>query len=155
MIIAGTVKHIYSATDSGPSLPRPVAEKLVCIERHGIEGDKFAGGDLERTVMVLGQKSYDMAEEAAIRLAPGSLGENILLDFDPHDFIYGTRFQIGEAVLEITDDCSMCKHLSQFDPALPKLLMHRRGRYCKILKGGTITAGQIVSLPPNSQETTA
>lgn len=152
MIIAGTVKHIYSATDSGQSLPRPVAEKLVCIEGHGIRGDKFAGADLEKTVMIIGQRSYDMAEEAAIRLAPGSLGENILLDFDPHDFIYGTRFKIGDAVLEITDDCSLCKHLSMFDPALPKLLMHRRGRYCKILEGGTITAGQTVSLPRNTQE---
>ena len=146
MVIAGLVKSIYSATESHQSVPRPVTDKLECIEGHGINHDKFAGKDLERTVMIVGQKAYDMAEEASIRLQPGSLGENILLDFDPHDFIYGTQFRIGDVLLEITEDCTMCKHLTQFDASLPKLLLHHRGRYCKILKGGTITPCQIVSL---------
>ena len=147
MVIAGIVKSIYSATESNQSVPRPLSEKLECVEGYGIRHDKFAGKDLARSVMIVGQKAYDMAEEEGIRIEAGSLGENILLDFDPHDFIYGTRFKIGEAILEITDDCSMCKHLAQFDAALPKLLLHHRGRYCKILNGGTIVPGQTVSLP--------
>jgi len=147
MIITGSVKSIYSATESNQSVPRPIAEKLECIVDHGIKHDKFAGKDLNRTVMIVGQKAYDMAEEESIRLEAGSLGENILLDFDPHDFIYGTQFRIGDVLLEITDDCTMCKHLAQFDEALPALLLHHRGRYCKILKGGIITPGQTVTLP--------
>jgi len=146
MVIAGVVKSIYSATDDSQSLPRPAVEILECVVDHGIKNDKFADKDLERTVMIVGQRAYDMAEEEGIRLQPGSLGENILLDFDPHDFIYGTRFRLGDVLLEITDDCTMCKHLSIFDNALPKLLLHHRGRYCKILEGGTITIGQTVSL---------
>ena len=147
MVIAGSVKDIYSATERNQSVPRPTAEKLECIVGHGIKDDKFAGKDLERTIMIVGQKAYDMAEEESIRLEAGSLGENILLDFDPHDFIYGTQFRIGDVLLEITEDCTMCKHLTQFDAALPKLLLHHRGRYCKILEGGTIIAGQTVTLP--------
>jgi len=147
MVIAGVVKNIYSATESNQSVPRPLAEKLECVEGHGIRYDKFAGKDLARAVMIVGQKAYDMAEEESIRLTPGSLGENILLDFDPHDFIYGTQFRIGDVLLEITEDCTMCKHLTQFDAALPELLLHHRGRYCKILNGGTIVPGQTVSLP--------
>ena len=150
MIITGSVKSIYSATESNQGVPRPIAEKLECVVDHGIMHDKFAGKDLDRTVMIVGQKAYDMAEEESIRLKAGSLGENILLDFDPHDFIYGTQFRIGDVLLEITDDCTMCKHLAQFDEALPALLLHHRGRYCKILKGGIITPGQTVTLPYNT-----
>jgi len=146
MVIAGFVKAIYSATENSQKSPRPVVDVLECIENHGIRDDKFAGGDLEKTVMVVGQKSYDMAHAEGIELEPGSLGENILLDFDPHDFMYGTRFTLDDVELEITEDCSMCKHLTVFDARLPKLLLHHRGRYCKILQGGTIKAGQIVTL---------
>ena len=146
MIIVGTVKSLYSATNSSQSLPRPPAKNLECVAGHGIKYDKFAGKMLDRSVMVVGQKAYDMAEEESIRLEAGSLGENILLDFDPHDFIYGTQFKIGDVLLEITEDCTMCTHLTQFDAALPELLLHHRGRYCKILEGGTIVPGQTVTL---------
>ena len=146
MVIAGFVKSTYSATHSNQKIPRPSAEYLECIEAHGIKHDKFAGGNLEKTVMIVGQKAYDMAKTEGIELEPGSLGENILLDFDPHDFMYGTKLTFGDVQLEITEDCPMCKHLAIYDDRLPKLLLHHRGRYCKILHGGMIKAGQIVNL---------
>jgi len=146
MIITGFVKEIYSATDAGQSIPRPSSRALECIEGHGIKGDKFAGGDLDKAVMIVGQKAYDMAEAEGIILEPGSLGENMLLDFDPHDYMYGTKFRLGEVILEMTDDCSFCKHISIFDKRLPEILRHHRGRYCKILKDGTVKSGQIVTL---------
>jgi len=146
MVIAGFVKGIYSATQKDQKSPRPTTKILEFIENHGIKEDKFAGSDMEKTVMIVGQKAYDMAKEEGIDLEPGSLGENILLDFDPHDFMYGTIFTLGDVQLQITEDCSMCKHLTVFDNRLPKLLLHHRGRYCKILHGGTVKVGQIVTL---------
>lgn len=146
MIIVGKVLSIYSATDESQSLPRPAARHLECIEGHGIKNDKFAGKDLEKTVMVIGERSYNMAKEIGVKLEPGSLGENILFDFDPHYYPDGTRFKIGDVILEVTEDCSMCKHLTMFDTRLPKLLKHKRGRYCRIIQSGTIVTGQTVSL---------
>ncbi|MBS9782825.1 MAG: MOSC domain-containing protein, partial [Arcobacter sp.] len=68
----------------------------------------------------------------------GSLGENILLDFDPHKFNVGEIFNIGDTSIQITQICSICSHLSIFHKKLPSLLSNNRGLYCKILSSGII-----------------
>ncbi|MDD3008984.1 MAG: MOSC domain-containing protein [Arcobacter sp.] len=134
----GKVLEIFSATKESSGLPRPKVKELNLIENFGIENDKFAGKKLEQTVMIVGLKSYEMASEENINLEFGSLGENILLDFDPHNLEVGTNLIIGEAIIEITQVCTVCNHLSVFDKNLPQLLKAHRGLYCKIIKSGFI-----------------
>lgn len=134
----GKVLEIFSATKESSGLPRPKVKELNLIENFGIENDKFAGKKLEQTVMIVGLKSYEMAREQNINLEFGSLGENILLDFDPHNLEVGTNLQIGEAIIEITQVCTVCNHLNVFDKNLPQLLKAHRGLYCKIIKSGFI-----------------
>ena len=78
----GKVIETFSATKESSGMPRPKVENLNLIKDYGIENDKFAGKKLEQTVMVVGLKSYEIAKENGIDLELGSLGENILLDFD-------------------------------------------------------------------------
>jgi len=146
MIIAGSIKGIFSANTHSKGLPRPAVDSLNIIKGLGIEHDKFAGQDLDKSVMIVGQRAYDIAKNHGIDLEPGSLGENILLDFDPHDYIDGTIFKIGDAHLQITEACSMCNHLSVFDKRLPKLILNHRGQYCKVLQSGKITNKNIIEL---------
>ena len=134
----GKVLEIFSATKESSGLPRPKVKELNLIENFGIENDKFAGKKLEQTVMIVGLKSYEMAREQNINLEFWSLGENILLDFDPHNLEVGTNLQIGEAIIEITQVCTVCNHLNVFDKNLPQLLKAHRGLYCKIIKSGFI-----------------
>ena len=134
----GKVLEIFSATKESSGLPRPKVKELNLIENFGIENDKFAGKKLEQTVMIVGLKSYEMASEQNINLEFGSLGENILLDFDPHNLEVGTNLIIGETIIEITQVCTVCNHLSVFDKNLPQLLKAHRGLYCKIIKSGFI-----------------
>ena len=134
----GKVLEIFSATKGSSGLPRPKVKELNLIENFGIENDKFAGKKLEQTVMIVGLKSYEMAREQNINLEFGSLGENILLDFDPHNLEVGTNLIIGETIIEITQVCTVCNHLSVFDKNLPQLLKAHRGLYCKIIKSGFI-----------------
>ena len=134
----GKVLEIFSATLGSSGLPRPKVERLNLIENYGIEFDKFAGKKLDQTVMIVGLKSYEIAQENSIDLAFGSLGENILLDFDPHNFEVGTIFKIGDSLIEITQICTVCNHLNVFDENLPKLLKGHRGVYCRILKSGLV-----------------
>lgn len=134
----GKVLEIFSATKESSGLPRPKVKELNLIENFGIENDKFAGKKLEQTVMIVGLKSYEMALEEGINLEFGSLGENILLDFDPHNLEVGTNLIIGETIIEITQVCTVCNHLSVFDKNLPQLLKAHRGLYCKIIKSGFI-----------------
>ena len=134
----GKVIEIFSATKESSGLPRPKVEKLNLIKDYGIENDKFAGKKLEQTVMIVGLKSYEIAKENGIDLELGSLGENILLDFDPHDFEVGTNLKIADAIIEITQICTVCNHLAVFGDELPKLLKSHRGLYCKIVQGDVI-----------------
>ena len=140
----GMVLKTFSATKGSSGLPRPMVEKLVLIENYGIENDKFAGDELHKTVMIIGLNSYTMAKEKDMELEFGSYGENVLFDFDPHLLEIGDRLQIGDSVIEITEKCTLCNHLSVFGAKLPKLIKNHRGLYCKIIKGGEIKEGSTV-----------
>jgi len=141
----GVVLETFSAIKGSSGLPRPVVERLVLKENHGIENDKFAGDELHKTVMIIGLKSYKMAKEKEIVLEFGSYGENVLFDFDPHLLDIGDKLQVGDSIIEITEKCTLCNHLSVFSPKLPKLIKNHRGLYCKIIKSGIITKNSTVS----------
>ncbi|QNK85729.1 MOSC domain-containing protein [Aliarcobacter cryaerophilus] len=138
MKILGEVLEVFSATKESSGLPRPKVESLNLIKDYGIEFDKFAEKNLDQTVMIVGLKSYELAKSFNIDLELGSLGENILLDFDPHDFEVGKYFKIDEAIIQITQICTVCNHLSVFNKDLPKILKGHRGVYCKITESGKI-----------------
>ncbi len=138
----GSMLHLidlFSATKEFKGPVRPRVKHLELIEGHGIKNDKFAGKNVERSVMVVGKIAYDIAHTNGIYLEQGSLGENILFNFDPHELSLGEMIQIGEAKLQVTEKCSICTHLVAFDPHLPKLIQEHRGIYCKIIQGGIVT----------------
>jgi MOSC domain-containing protein YiiM len=147
MIILGEVLGLFSAKEGESGLPRPKKETLFLRAGYGIEGDKFAGRKLNQSVMIVGTKAYNLAKSKGVLLEYGSLGENILFDFDPHEFAMGTKLKIGEsAIIKITKNCTICKHLAIFDEKLPKILEFHRGVYCKIIESGEIKAGDRVTL---------
>ena len=140
----GKVLKTFSATKESSGLPRPNVEELNLIVDYGIENDKFAGKKLNQTVMIVGIQSYEIANQNDIELEFGTLGENILLDFDPHIFEVGKQLFIEDSIIEITQVCTVCNHLSVFDKNLPLLLKSHRGLYCKIIKNGIIKENMIV-----------
>ena len=141
----GKVVEIFSAKKDQSGLPRPRVESLNLIKDYGIEFDKFALKDLDSTVMIVGVNSYELAKKNNISLEYGSLGENILLDFNPHDYKVGTRFIVEDAVLEVTQKCTICNHLSVFGKKLPLIIKDCRGLYCKIIKSGIIKKNMLVT----------
>lgn len=134
----GKVIETFSAKKDSSGLPRPKVNELDIINGFGIKDDKFAGKDEDKSVMVVGSVAYNIAEENKIDLQLGSLGENILFDFNPHEYKIGTVFVIGSVKLEITQNCTICNHLSVFGKELPSLVKDHRGLYCKILSSGII-----------------
>lgn len=141
MNILGKVIGTYSAPKGFKGSVRPKVEKLNLIKDYGIENDKFAGKDFDRTVMIVGLKAYEIAKQNNIELEFGSLGENILMDFDPHSLNVGDIIQIDNVKLQLTEECTVCSHLGVHDKRLPKLVAKHRGVYCKILDDGIIKKG--------------
>jgi len=107
---------------------------------YGIKDDKFAKKELEKSVMIVGSVAYDIAKSNNIDIPSAALGENLLLSFDPHTLSVGDRLKIGSAVIEITEACTLCKHLVKYNSKLPKLILKHRGVYCKIVKSGRVSA---------------
>jgi len=147
----GKVIEIFSANKAQSGLPRPIVSNLELIEAYGIKNDKFAGKDEEKSVMIVGIDSYELSKQNGIELKYGSLGENILFDFDPHNFPIGTQFKIAETIIQITEKCTICNHLVVFDKKLPRLVKDCRGLYCKIIKGGEIKKNSSIIVLNNNQ----
>ena len=141
MLRLGEVLGTFSAPKGYKGSIRPKTELLKMIKDHGIKDDKFAGKNISRAVMVVGTIAYEIAKENNIDLEYGSLGENILLDFDPHDLNVGDIIQVEGLRLKLTEECSICSHLAIHDTKLPKLIAKHRGVYCEILDNGIIKKG--------------
>jgi MOSC domain-containing protein YiiM len=114
------------------------------LKREGVIDDKFYNRDIERSVLLSSLSSYEMALERGISMEYGLLGENILIDYNPYLLPIGTQLEMGEVVIEIARNCTICKHLSVVDKRLPKLLKDDRGIFIKVIKEGKIEEGDEV-----------
>ncbi len=118
-----------------------ISKTVIELDENGIVGDKFYAKDRERSVLLTTIKSYSMALANGIYMTYGSLGENILIDYNPYALPIGTKIQIGEVVVEIAQNCTICNHLSAIDKSLPKLLKEDRGIFVKVVEAGFIEKG--------------
>jgi len=130
--IVGKVLRVYVSKQEKESLR---------VDKRGVIDDKFYDSDKNRSVLLTSTKSYDVAKSNTIELDYGKLGENILVDFDIYSLPIGTKFQIGSSLLQISQNCTLCKSLSKINPKLPKLLKDDRGIFAFVLEEGEIKKG--------------
>ncbi len=116
------------------------------VNRQGIVDDKFYGKNIERSILLTSIESYRLALSKGIEMPYGALGENILIDYNPYHLPIGRHLQIGEVILEITQNCTICNHLSLIDKSLPTLLKDDRGIFVKVIESGFIEKGDKVYL---------
>jgi len=125
-----------------------LSQTKVELDKNGIVGDKFYALDTERSILLTSTESYELALENGIKMPYGALGENILIDYYPYELITGTQLKIGNVILEITQNCTICNHLSSIDKCLPRLLKNNRGIFVKVIKDGYIKKDDAVCLLP-------
>jgi len=123
-----------------------VEKELFHLDTKGIIEDKYYDTNINRSVLITSKASYDLANRNNIQMPFGSLGENILIDYNPYHLIAGDQLRIGEVLLEISQNCTMCDHLSKIDENLPTLLKDDRGIFTKVIKGGVIQPGDKIYL---------
>ncbi len=116
------------------------------LDENGIINDKYYAKNVDRSVLITSKHSYDMAKDRSIDIEYGYLGENILIDVDPYSLDPGDKIEIGEVIVEITENCTICNSLGKVDSSLPKLLQKDRGIFAKTIKGGNIRKGDIVNI---------
>jgi MOSC domain-containing protein YiiM len=111
------------------------------LDTKGIVNDKHYDKDIDRSVLITSLDSYTLAKKHGIDAVYGALGENLLIDYNPYHLPPGSRLKIGNAVLEISQHCTLCKSLANVDTKLPKILKNDRGIFAKVIEAGSIMQG--------------
>jgi MOSC domain-containing protein YiiM len=123
-----------------------VKQQKIFLDENGVVDDKFYGKDIQRSILLASTYSYDLVKENNIDINENDLGENILMDYNPYSLPIGTKIQIGEAIVEISQEGTLCNGLSKVNKALPKLLKKDRGIFAKTIKEGNIALGDEIYL---------
>ena len=108
------------------------------LDNKGIISDKHYNKSIDRSVLITSLESYALAQNHGVNVPYGSLGENILIDYNPYDLKSGTKLKIGKVTLEISQPCTLCKSLTKIDSKLPKLLKDDRGIFAMVIESGSI-----------------
>jgi len=146
MKTVGKVLKLFISTKDANNITQTHLQPSISLDENGVIDDKFHAKDTQRAILLSSQESYNIANDNNITMPYGSLGENILMDFNPYDLNDGDHIQIGNVLLEITQHCTLCKGLSKVDPKAPKLLKDHRGIFAKTVTSGTILLGDTVSI---------
>ncbi len=132
------VGHIISLFISEKENKQRVERNLLTLDKKGILEDKFYNKDLQRSVLITSIESYDLVKKHYISMPYSALGENLLIDYNPYHLPPGSRLHIGSCILEISQYCTICEHLSNIDKRVPDLLKNDRGIFAKVIKEGEI-----------------
>lgn len=142
----GVLKAICISEEKGTQ--KHEIEVAVLVEDWGIERDAHAG-KWHRQVSML---SYEKIEEFRAKGAEvdfGAFGENLIVEgFDLRTIPVGTKFQIGDVLLELTQIGKECHSHCEIYKIMGDCIMPREGVFTKVLRGGLIRPGdEVIRLP--------
>jgi molybdenum cofactor synthesis domain-containing protein len=124
----------------------PIEHACLKIE-HGIVGDAHAG-NWNRQVSLLAQESVDKMSALGVEdLTPGKFAENITTQgIELFTLPLGTRLQIGEVLLEVTQIGKECHQHCQIFQQVGMCVMPTEGIFAKVLREGSIQAGDAITV---------
>ena len=112
----------------------------------GIEGDAHAG-KWHRQVSLLALEKIDDFRSRGASVDNGAFGENIIVEgFDLRALPVGTRFRIGDALLELSQIGKECHTHCAIYHQVGDCIMPREGVFTTVIEGGTVKAGDEVGL---------
>lgn len=115
-------------------------------EDFGILGDVHAGSD--RQVSLLAIESIEKMRRKGLEVNPGDFAENITTEsIDLLKLSIGDKVSIGDTVIvEISQIGKECHSRCNIYYTAGDCVMPKEGIFARILKGGTITAGDKVEV---------
>ena len=114
----------------------------------GIEGDAH-GGKWHRQISLLAVEKIEEFRRKGADVDFGAFGENLIIEgFDLRRLAVGTRFRIGEVILELTQIGKECHSHCEIYKKMGDCIMPREGVFTKVLHGGVIRKGDPVEMIP-------
>ena len=173
-----TTKIIALAKKDTPGIPKTPSNSLNLITNIGIEGDYHAGEFVRhrhlakknplqknlRQVLIIDNGIHQELEKEGIHLAPGMMGENIILsNIDIMNLPINSILEFHSPAhpnnpqpptLKTTEIRTPCKQLNQTHPELLKAVIDKKGEefiykagiMAIVVKGGTIKINDTVKI---------
>lgn len=111
------------------------------IEDWGIKGDAHAG-KWHRQVSLLSYEKIEEFKSLGVSVKDGDFGENMVVSgVDFARLPVGTRFRIGDVVLELSQIGKECHHGCAIAQAVGTCIMPTEGVFARVLKGGPVRVG--------------
>ena len=122
------------------------------ITDHGLETDAHAG-KWHRQVSLLAVEKINEFRARGANVDFGAFGENLVVEgFDLKALPIGTRFRIGEAMLELTQIGKKCHDHCPIYESVGDCIMPREGVFTRVLSGGPVKPGDIIEqLAPETE----
>ncbi len=144
MEMNGRVVAVCTSERKGTQKTEVPSIKLV--PEWGIEGDAHAG-KWHRQVSLLALEKIEAFREKGADVDFGAFGENIIVEgFDLRKLPVGTRFRIGDALLELTQIGKECHTHCAIYHQVGDCIMPREGVFTIVLEGGEVKAGDTVEM---------
>lgn len=118
------------------------------LEDWGIEGDAH-GGKWHRQISLLAVEKIEDFRAKGAEIDFGAFGENLIVEgYDLRTLQVGTRFQIGEVLLELTQIGKECHSHCEIYKKMGDCIMPREGVFTQVLHGGHIKKGDLIEMIP-------
>ena len=137
-------KVIAVCTSEAKGTQKVSVPEIEIKEDWGIQGDAHAG-KWHRQVSLLSYEKIEEFRKKGADIELGAFGENLIVSgYDFRNLAVGTRFQCGEAVLEMTQIGKECHSHCEIYKRMGECIMPREGVFAIVLHGGTIRKGDLL-----------
>lgn len=113
----------------------------ICNDAHG--------GNWHRQISLLSGEKIDEFRSRGADIANGAFGENLIIEgYDLRALPVGTRFRIGEVLLELTQIGKECHSHCEIYKRMGDCIMPREGVFAVVIEEGHIKKGDPVTVLP-------
>lgn len=113
----------------------------ICHDAHG--------GNWHRQISLLSAEKIDEFRSRGADIANGAFGENLIIEgYDLRALPVGTRFRIGEVLLELTQIGKECHSHCEIYKRMGDCIMPREGVFAVVIEEGHIKKGDPVTVLP-------
>ena len=138
----GVIKGICISENRGTA--KHEIEEAILVKDWGIQGDAHAG-HWHRQVSLLSYEKIEEFRKKGADIELGAFGENLIVSgYVFRNLMVGSRFQCGEAVLEMTQIGKECHSHCEIYKRMGECIMPREGVFAIVLHGGTIRKGDLL-----------
>lgn len=139
-------KVIAVCTSEKKGTQKNTVSEIKLVADHGIEGDAHAD-KWHRQVSLLALEKIKEFWEKGATVDYGAFGENIITEgIDLSSLPVGTRFRIGDALLELTQIGKECHTHCAIYHQVGDCIMPREGIFTVVLEGGDVSSGDVIEL---------